>query len=58
MRGKVGGGREGKIRLVRCARFSFRLRNVGRANQIWSIQNNYIWLCKIHVISIFHLGDG
>ena len=24
-RGKGGGGREGKIRLVRCARFSFRL---------------------------------
>ena len=35
-RGKGGGGREGKIRLVRCARFSFRL------PECWQSQSNSV----------------
>ena len=47
-----GGGREGKIRLVICARFLFRL------PECWQSQSNFSIQSKIHVISIFHLGDG
>ena len=39
-RGKGGGGREGKIRLVRCARFSFRLPECWQSQSNSSIQSN------------------
>ena len=38
--GKGGGGREGKIRLVRCARFSFRLPECWQSQSNSSIQSN------------------
>ena len=40
VRGKGGGGREGKICLVRCARFSFRLPECWQSQSNLSIQSN------------------
>ena len=39
-RGKGGGGREGKIRLVTCARFLFRLPECWQSQSNFSIQSN------------------